>query len=88
MGYIVGVQCNNYGLASEGSEDIASERSENRHFRRPHNHLTPPANEIANGITLNALLGWVNMHAYNSLFVDQSSSTFFGQSGQVQNYMW
>ena len=26
----------------EGSEDIASERSENRHFRPPHSHLTLP----------------------------------------------
>jgi len=39
-GYIV--QYNNCGLECEGSEDIASERSENRHLRRPHFHLTPP----------------------------------------------
>ena len=39
-GYIV--QHNNCGLACEGSEDISSEGSENRHFRRPHAHLTPP----------------------------------------------
>jgi len=39
-GYIV--QYNNYGLECEGSEDIASERSENRHLRRPCSHLTPP----------------------------------------------
>jgi len=41
-GYIVLVQYNNCGLECEGSEDIASERSENRHLRRPHSHLTPP----------------------------------------------
>ena len=29
----------------EGSEDIASERSENRHFRPPHAHLTPLSSE-------------------------------------------
>ena len=39
-GYIV--QYNNRGLECEGSEDIASERSENRHLRPPHSHLTPP----------------------------------------------
>jgi len=33
-GYIV--KYNNCGIACEGSEDIASERSKNRHFRRPH----------------------------------------------------
>jgi len=33
-GYIV--QYNNCGLECEGSEDIASERSENRHLRLPH----------------------------------------------------
>ena len=39
-GYIV--QYNNCGLECEGSEDIASERSENRHLRPPHSHLSPP----------------------------------------------
>jgi len=37
------LQRNNYGLVCEISEDIVSERSENRHFRR--SYLTsPPAN--------------------------------------------
>ena len=36
MGYIA--QYNKCG----GSEDIASEISENLHFRPPHSHLTPP----------------------------------------------
>ena len=35
-------QYNKCGLRCEGSEDIANERSENRHFRPPHSHLTPP----------------------------------------------
>jgi len=39
-GYIV--QYNNCGLECEGSEDIASERSENRHLRPPHSHLMLP----------------------------------------------
>jgi len=39
MGYLA--QYNKCGLRCEGSEDIASERSENRHFRPPHSHLTP-----------------------------------------------
>ena len=34
-------QYNKCGLRCEGSEDIASERSENRHFRSPHSHMTP-----------------------------------------------
>ena len=38
-GYIV--QYNNCGLECEGSEDTASEISENRHLRPPHSHLTP-----------------------------------------------
>ena len=40
MGYIA--QYNKGGLRCEGLEDIASERSENSHFRPPHSHLTPP----------------------------------------------
>jgi len=40
MGYIA--QYNKCGLRCEGSEDIASERSENRHFRPPRCHLMPP----------------------------------------------
>ena len=35
-------QYNNFGLECEGSEDIPSKRSENRHLRRPHSHLTSP----------------------------------------------
>jgi len=38
-GYIV--QYNNYGHECEGSEDIASERGENRHLRRPHTFDAP-----------------------------------------------
>jgi len=37
-GYIVQYNC---GLECEDSEDIASERSENRHLRPHHSHLTP-----------------------------------------------
>jgi len=40
MGYVA--QYNKCGLRCEDSEDIASERSENLHFRPPHSHLTPP----------------------------------------------
>ena len=40
MGYIV--QYNKCGLRCEGSEDIASERSENRHFLHPTLILLPP----------------------------------------------
>jgi len=39
MGYIV--QYNKCDLRCEGSEDIASEISENLHFRPPHSLLTP-----------------------------------------------
>jgi len=34
-------QDNNCGLECEGLEDIASERNENRHLRRPHTQQTP-----------------------------------------------
>jgi len=52
-GYIV--QYNNCGLQCEGSgsEDIASERSENRHFGRPHCHLTPPFQQTPANIHIN-----------------------------------
>ena len=40
MGYIA--QYNKCGLRCEDSENIASERSENRHFRPPHSHLSEP----------------------------------------------
>jgi len=43
-GYIV--QYNNCGLECEVSEDIASEKSENRHLRRPHSHLTPLSSKL------------------------------------------
>jgi len=39
-GYIV--QYNHCGYECEGSEDIASERSENCHLRRSYTYLTPP----------------------------------------------
>jgi len=39
MGYIA--QYNKCGLRCEGSEDTASERSENHHFRPTHSHLAP-----------------------------------------------
>jgi len=44
IGYIA--QYNKCGLRYEGSEDIASERSENRLFRPPHSHFDArsPAN--------------------------------------------
>jgi len=45
MGYIA--QYNNCGLECEGSEAIASEGSENRHFRPPHSHLTLPLQRTA-----------------------------------------
>ena len=53
-GYIV--QYNNCGLECEGSEDIASERSENRHLRRRHSHLTPPLQRTPANIYMNLTL--------------------------------
>jgi len=53
-GYIV--QYNNCGLECEGSEDIASERSENGHFGRPHCHLTPPFQQTPANIHINHTL--------------------------------
>ena len=42
-----------YDFACESSEDIVSKRSEHRHFRRPHSHMTPPLQRIpANIVTL------------------------------------
>ena len=38
-GYIVQYNC---GHECEGLEDIASERSQKIHLRRPHTYLTPP----------------------------------------------
>jgi len=53
-GYIV--QYNNCDHECEGSEDIASERSENRHLRRPHTHLTPPLQRTPANIHINLTL--------------------------------
>jgi len=53
-GYIV--QYNNCGHEFEGSEDIASERSENRHLRRHHTHLTPPLQRTPANIHINLTL--------------------------------
>jgi len=53
-GYIV--QYNNWGLECEGSADIASEISENRHLRRPHSHLTPPLQQTPAIIHINLTL--------------------------------
>jgi len=53
-GYIV--HCNNCGHECEGSEDIASERNENRHLRRPHTHLTPPLQQTPANIQINLTL--------------------------------
>jgi len=54
MGYIV--QYNNCGLECKGSEDIASERSENRHLRRPYTHLMPPLQQTPANIQINLIL--------------------------------
>jgi len=53
-GYMV--HNNNCGHECEGSEDIASERSENRHLRRPHTHLTPPLQQNPANIHINLTL--------------------------------
>jgi len=54
MGYIA--QCNKCGLRYEDSENIASERSENRHVRAPHFHLTPPLQRIPANICIKLIL--------------------------------
>jgi len=53
-GYIV--QYNNCGHECEDSEDIASKRSENRHLRRPHTHLTPHLQRTPANIHINLTL--------------------------------
>jgi len=50
-GYIV--QYNKCGCECEGSKDIASERSENRHLRRHHTHLTPRLQQTPANISIN-----------------------------------
>ena len=54
IGYIA--HYNKCGLRYEGSEDIAGERSENRHLRWPHSHLTPPLQRIPANICINLIL--------------------------------
>jgi len=46
----------NCGLRCEGSEDIAGEISENRHFRRPHSHLKPHLQPTPASIRINLIL--------------------------------
>jgi len=45
-------QCDNCGLRCKGSKDRANEKSENRHSRRPHSHLTPPLQRTPMNIRL------------------------------------
>jgi len=47
---------NKCGLECEGSEDIASERSENRYFRQPYSHLTPPLQRTPANIRIKIIL--------------------------------
>ena len=47
---------NKCGLRCEGSEDMASETSENRHFRLPHSHLRANPREYP-------LIVWVYLHS-------------------------
>ena len=54
MGYIA--QYNKCGLRYEDSEDMASERSENLHFRPPHSHLTPHLRRTPENIRLKLTL--------------------------------
>ena len=54
MGYIV--QYNKCGLRCKGLADIASERSENRHIRPPHSHLTPPVQRTTANIRITLTL--------------------------------
>jgi len=54
MGYLA--QYNKCGRRCEDSEDIASERSENHHFRPPHSHLTPPLQRIPANICIKLIL--------------------------------
>jgi len=54
MGYIA--QYNECGFRCEVSEDIASERSENRHFRPLHSHLTPPLQRTSTNIRIKLTL--------------------------------
>jgi len=72
MGYIV--QYNKCGLRCEGSEDIASERSENLHFRPPHSFdslqrtptnipITLTLLEIGSWATFLSLIVWVYLHS-------------------------
>jgi len=49
-------QYNKCGLRCEGSKDIANEISENRHFRPPHSHVTPPIQRIAANIRIRLTL--------------------------------
>ena len=53
-GYIV--QYNNCGHEYEALEDIANERSENRHFRPLHSHLTPPLQRTPTNIRIKLTL--------------------------------
>ena len=49
-------QYNKCGLRCKDSEDIASKRSENLHFRPPHSHLTPPRQRPPANICIKLIL--------------------------------
>jgi len=65
---------NNCGLVYESSEDIASERSESRHFQRPHDDPSPAnpheythkpylARNYDPWATFLPLIVWINLHS-------------------------
>ena len=49
-------QCNNCDLKCDGSEDFASETSENRHSRRPRSRLKPPFQRTPVNTRINLIL--------------------------------
>jgi len=76
MGYLE--QYNKCCLRCEGSEDIASKRSKNRHFRQPHSHLTPPLQRISANIRIKLTLLETRIHAFVTSHVDYCNAVLAG----------
>jgi len=61
-------QYNKCGVRCKGSEYIASEKSENRHFRPPHSYLTPNLQRTPANIRIK--LTWLETGSLGYIFAD------------------
>ena len=67
---IPSVHSNHCGLACDISENTSSEISENRHFRQPRSHMTPPVQRIPLNISI--ILIYQKLGSLDYIFIADS----------------